>query len=87
MQLNPARGRKPIPGIEDKLRLVDRFMQLNPARGRKPIAPGEGVGVHAVYAAQPREGTETLTKLFSSLLHKLLGLCSSNPRGDGNYWH
>ena len=38
-----------------------RFMQLNPARGRKQGREPAGAGMRApvVYAAQPREGTET----------------------------
>ena len=43
------------------------FMQLNPARGRKL---GERLGpvlaLPAVYAAQPREGTETKTRWWWS---------------------
>ena len=37
-----------------------------------------------VYAAQPREGTET--KYYKELIDnaKSTGLCSSTPRGDGN---
>ena len=85
MQLNPARGRKldclsqprvPAPG----------FMQLNPARGRKPVLlsvvlkPSWG----EVYAAQPREGTETRAHPKKGGDHESPGLCSSTPRGDGN---
>ena len=38
-----------------------------------------------VYAAQPREGTETVkrTPVYSHN-HRNNGLCSSTPRGDGN---
>ena len=62
MQLNPARGRKLVKHIT---RLSDEhdtgFMQLNPARGRK-LTHGKvrhiADGIR-VYAAQPREGTET----------------------------
>ena len=62
MQLNPARGRKLM---HEKQPLLEspkqRFMQLNPARGRKLSAitvlpPSKRT---KVYAAQPREGTET----------------------------
>ena len=37
------------------------FMQLNPARGRKRYAMFASIAViiFSVYAAQPREGTET----------------------------
>ena len=39
-------------------------MQLNPARGRKLVIGKQHiVGTYKVYAAQPREGTETNTKL------------------------
>ena len=34
-------------------------MQLNPARGRKLVDDGNFVWRQMVYAAQPREGTET----------------------------
>ena len=37
-----------------------------------------------VYAAQPREGTETSHKAESALVMTITGLCSSTPRGDGN---
>ena len=42
-------------------RIAQRFMQLNPARGRKLAAPRgrRCAGAVVVYAAQPREGTET----------------------------
>ena len=38
-----------------------RFMQLNPARGRKLKGPTNAIpgNLNVVYAAQPREGTET----------------------------
>ena len=59
MQLNPARGRKQ----EHKLRSMESchgFMQLNPARGRKRgVLAGDMPAWREVYAAQPREGTET----------------------------
>ena len=59
-------------------------MQLNPARGRKH----KGItcvcnSYEVVYAAQPREGTETC-ELITQILRIVLGLCSSTPRGDGN---
>ena len=56
-------------------------MQLNPARGRK-------LGRHKalnstrrlkVYAAQPREGTET-THLFSFLARKVCQVYAAQPR-------
>ena len=42
-----------------------RFMQLNPARGRKlqQRIPNPSISGYAVYAAQPREGTETNKQL------------------------
>ena len=42
-----------------------RFMQLNPARGRKLTVgvPPSKIAIPAVYAAQPREGTETLLEV------------------------
>ena len=61
-------------------------MQLNPARGRKP-----GHSSHRtvrqgglVYAAQPREGTETQHSRYGIWCPHAIGLCSSTPRGDGN---
>ena len=87
MQLNPARGRKLMTmsvvwlainlglcsstprGDGNYLRYRPsyhistgrRFMQLNPARGRKPVDRLAEVRVHVP------------------------GLCSSTPRGDGNW--
>ena len=37
-----------------------------------------------VYAAQPREGTETVQDLGAIKCFLSPGLCSSTPRGDGN---
>ena len=37
-----------------------------------------------VYAAQPREGTETIFDIIHNSLNLTFGLCSSTPRGDGN---
>ena len=60
MQLNPARGRKPGSPLCGYHYLERRFMQLNPARGRKLERKGRKlVDDGKVYAAQPREGTET----------------------------
>ena len=63
MQLNPARGRKLDVGLPGPLKLLPGFMQLNPARGRKqyPQALHNRNLWRTVYAAQPREGTETVT--------------------------
>ena len=61
MQLNPARGRKLVEGFVCIESLIHRFMQLNPARGRKPLQCVSCICeiCNLVYAAQPREGTET----------------------------
>ena len=60
-------------------------MQLNPARGRKLVIGKQHiVGTYKVYAAQPREGTETYDSWKRDASGVLLGLCSSTPRGDGN---
>ena len=61
MQLNPARGRKQVAPTASSQR-SPRFMQLNPARGRKleRASANPRVWHKGVYAAQPREGTETL---------------------------
>ena len=40
--------------------------------------------VVVVYAAQPREGTETFHRGSMPYLEPTQGLCSSTPRGDGN---
>ena len=40
MQLNPARGRKPLLEIYDVCAIHAGFMQLNPARGRKLVLVG-----------------------------------------------
>ena len=63
-----------------------RFMQLNPARGRKlKIASKRLQGITGkVYAAQPREGTETSLCTLRGSCMSSFGLCSSTPRGDGN---
>ena len=63
------------------------FMQLNPARGRKLGTSASAMSRRyaAVYAAQPREGTETGKDLSPAKRPTLSqGLCSSTPRGDGN---
>ena len=45
------------------------FMQLNPARGRKQLIINfaQEVNKVAVYAAQPREGTETHVNFFADI--------------------
>ena len=61
------------------------FMQLNLARGRKlPRSTQQHARNNKVYAAQPREGTETRPHRPLQRAHCALGLCSSTPRGDGN---
>ena len=67
--------------------VLSRFMQLNPARGRKlqsSLEANVGPLAHAVYAAQPREGTETCSPRGPPSAGVRPGLCSSTPRGDGN---
>ena len=65
--------------------LVSRFMQLNPARGRKRFLSSKLTNTcDGVYAAQPREGTETEDLYKGSEAYEGHGLCSSTPRGDGN---
>ena len=61
MQLNPARGRKHCMKATTFLAKSSWFMQLNPARGRKLSESIDWVhtAFYQVYAAQPREGTET----------------------------
>ena len=61
MQLNPARGRKHDSRRPLTQDFPHRFMQLNPARGRKLCILHGAIREHIleVYAAQPREGTET----------------------------
>ena len=45
------------------------FIQLNPARGRKlvPVLSGAANLCAPVYAAQPREGTETISTSRESM--------------------
>ena len=65
-------------------------MQLNPARGRKLkiVLDIRYDWISPVYAAQPREGTETITQpTIYAQVETVKGLCSSTPRGDGNYYH
>ena len=84
MQLNPARGRK-LSSTYQLTRDNDRFMQLNPARGRKPLNFSfRQWRIDCVYAAQPREGTETMDNRPKDTHAVKTSLCSSTPRGDGN---
>ena len=64
MQLNPARGRKlSVCLCHQPSPFQSRFMQLNPARGRKRVEElkAQLKEANKVYAAQPREGTETFS--------------------------
>ena len=65
MQLNPARGRKQASRRHTLPARLPRFMQLNPARGRKRILVCLSIPCQdrEVYAAQPREGTETILQV------------------------
>ena len=82
MQLNPARGRKLGCVLYDVLVIDQGFMQLNPARGRKPATQSttnwhsSGVGV---YAAQPREGTET-NRLIANQTTLMVAVYAAQPR-------
>ena len=73
MQLNPARGRKRRAATAGWSYFFTWFMQLNPARGRKQESQHRAEAFRAaskVYAAQPREGTETISSsLFLSDPH------------------
>ena len=61
-------------------------MQLNPARERKraDLVRRTRHSRCTVYAAQPREGTETVMLSTLTIACVVDGLCSSTPRGDGN---
>ena len=85
MQLNPARGRK-LFYKEDGGGRTYRGLCSSTPRGDGNDARHVPVLVHLleVYAAQPREGTETNPQLGDILLNDGHGLCSSTPRGDGN---
>ena len=82
MQLNPARGRKPISMRGYPRATQVRFMQLNPARGRKLFkVPAKGAfPLEEVYAAQPREGTETLTIILVGFHTKRVLVYAAQPR-------
>ena len=63
MQLNPARGRKPLHNINKLECIRHRGLCSSTPRGDGNPKVGELVSVELVrqvYAAQPREGTETL---------------------------
>ena len=85
MQLNPARGRKPVCLSLCLAVCLSRFMQLNPARGRKPAhgvvhGPGNRKGL---CSSTPRGDGNSESREWTDGLE--IGLCSSTPRGDGNY--
>ena len=85
MQLNPARGRKPVCLSLCLAVCLSRFMQLNPARGRKPAhgvvhGPGNRKGL---CSSTPRGDGNDDDLLIGAHAHRR-GLCSSTPRGDGN---
>ena len=111
MQLNPARGRKlvikaliifsitvgvyaaqPREGTEtlrifENLRAtLPRFMQLNPARGRKPVCLSLCLAVCLSRFMQlnPARGRKPAHGVVHGPGNRK-GLCSSTPRGDGNY--
>ena len=70
MQLNPARGRKlALMHERNPIPVCGGFMQLNPARGRKHRCESRQSRLNylKVYAAQPREGTETVLADDSNL--------------------
>ena len=57
-------------------------MQLNPARGRKLTMRKFDIGAHfhdQVYAAQPREGTETLASSSSMMFSRVHRFMQLNP--------
>ena len=63
-------------------------MQLNPARGRKRDGDARDVlrDLYWVYAAQPREGTETAS-IFSLLpLTETLKVYAAQPREGTETW-
>ena len=80
MQLNPARGRKHLLAPASSRALISRFMQLNPARGRKRGCTCSACRTPArVYAAQPREGTETSLLQFD-LPFGIFAVYAAQPR-------
>ena len=71
------------------VRLINEFHKVYAAQPREGTETSDSHGhpfwPTKVYAAQPREGTET--QYYAKLIDWLseLGLCSSTPRGDGNF--
>ena len=86
MQLNPARGRKPMQNLAQAPNGLLGLCSSTPrGDGNRSLTPvSKACVIAVVYAAQPREGTET-HELLRRILHRdAIGLCSSTPRGDGN---
>ena len=80
MQLNPARGRKLLVCLAVPHQDRQRFMQLNPARGRKRDILRDLHCVDCVvYAAQPREGTETFSMRYADMHISVLWFMQLNP--------
>ena len=86
MQLNPARGRK-LFSYSVRAHMTRTGLCSSTPRGDGNI-PRDTIEflfpIIAVYAAQPREGTETVELRVVYMYRGHLGLCSSTPRGDGN---
>ena len=70
-----------------RIDLTTRVYAAQPREGTetKPLRSSSSRTTSMVYAAQPREGTETQCNRAGSLPHVHIGLCSSTPRGDGNF--
>ena len=87
MQLNPARGRKLERLRQLRSRSAYGLCSSTPrGDGNNDLpVPGYPVYISMVYAAQPREGTETSFPPLTRSGHNDPGLCSSTPRGDGNH--
>ena len=83
MQLNPARGRKPAISSANIFSLLGLCSSTPRGDGNQDAELDVTRGNGVVYAAQPREGTET-TFLPPRARGSSCGLCSSTPRGDGN---
>ena len=86
MQLNPARGRKQYHRKPtDHQHILHGLCSSTPrGDGNKRRRGWSHEAGHEVYAAQPREGTETDGSPVGGAYASCGGLCSSTPRGDGN---
>ena len=85
MQLNPARGRKLASVPDTIVSTIASVYAAQPREGTETYASVACMKLCClVYAAQPREGTETKF-LAHTATASIRGLCSSTPRGDGNY--